>query len=279
MMLPWLRHLPVIKDKFEETKEAPLKMRRLQDKTVAEHEAFIKQKEGQGSNNNNPLDEPKDFIDVYLRKIRGTSDVTSSFYGDYGRVNLQRSLTDLFGAGSETSSSMLLFCFLYMIRYPEVQLLIHREISRVMKEDGADAITLDQRARMPYTDAVLHEVMRHACLVYSVPHAATEDAVLPGSGHDVPAGAAVYANVWQVMHNPDYWEDPEVFRPSRFIDPETGRFRRDERCIPFMMGKRFCIGQTLAQDQLFLFFAGLLKKFEFRVSCFCAFFSVLIFVC
>ncbi len=69
----------------------------------------------------------------------------------------------------------------------------------------------------------------------------------------------------QVMHNPDYWQDPSCFRPSRFVDPSTGRFRRDERCIPFMMGKRFCIGQTLAQDQLFLFFAGLINKFEFTV--------------
>ena len=38
-----------------------------------------------------------------------------------GLANLQRSLTDLFGAGSETSSSVLLFAFLYMIKYPDVQ--------------------------------------------------------------------------------------------------------------------------------------------------------------
>lgn len=41
MMLPWLRFFPVIRDKFESSKQAPLKMRRLQDKTVAEHEAML----------------------------------------------------------------------------------------------------------------------------------------------------------------------------------------------------------------------------------------------
>ena len=62
---------------------------------------------------------PRDFIEVYLKKIQSTNDITSSFYGEDGMINLQRSLTDLFGAGSETTSSMLLFAFLYMTKYPE----------------------------------------------------------------------------------------------------------------------------------------------------------------
>ena len=45
----------------------------------------------------------------------------SSFFGDAGLTNLQRSLTELFGAGSETSATTLLFAFLYMIKHPEVQ--------------------------------------------------------------------------------------------------------------------------------------------------------------
>ena len=63
----------------------------------------------------------RDFIDIYLEKMEETKDERSSFYGPQGLANLQRSLTDLFGAGSETSSSVLLFAFLYMIKYPEVQ--------------------------------------------------------------------------------------------------------------------------------------------------------------
>ncbi len=210
-------------------------------------------------------DADADFIDVYLAKIRGTADVNSSFYGENGRLNLQRSLTDLFGAGSETTSTMLSFAFLYMIKHPQIQRRVHEEISSVLAARGGIKLCLDDRPRCPYTDATLHEVMRHACLVYAVPHAATEDAVLPRTGHRVPAGASVYANVYQVMHNPAYWRHPSEFRPERFLDPESGKFRRDERCIPFMMGKRYCIGQTLAQDQLFLFFAGLINRFEFRV--------------
>ena len=45
----------------------------------------------------------------------------SSFFGDAGLTNLQRSLTELFGAGSETSATTLLFAILYMIKYPDIQ--------------------------------------------------------------------------------------------------------------------------------------------------------------
>lgn len=79
-------------------------------------------------------------------------------------LNLQRSLTDLFGAGSETSSSMLLFAFLYMIKYPEIQRKVQQEIQ---VKCGYSQPTLENRSSMPYTDAVLHEIMRHTCLVYT----------------------------------------------------------------------------------------------------------------
>ena len=54
---------------------------------------------------------------------------------------------------------------------------------------------------------------------------------------------AIYANIWAVMHDKFYWKDPEIFRPERFIDSD-GQFRRDDRCIPFSLGKRYCIGQV-----------------------------------
>ena len=54
---------------------------------------------------------------------------------------------------------------------------------------------------------------------------------------------AIYANIWAVMHDKFYWKDPEIFRPERFIDTD-GQFRRDDRCIPFSLGKRYCIGQV-----------------------------------
>ena len=69
--------------------------------------------------------------------------------------------------------------------------------------------------------------------------------------------------IYEVMHDVTYWGDPEVFRPERFLDPQSGNFRNSERMIPFGFGKRICIGSTLAQNELYLFLAAFLQHFEF----------------
>ena len=61
----------------------------------------------------------------------------------------------------------------------------------------------------------------------------------------------------------DHWGDGEVFRPQRFLD-EAGNVKRDEHFIPFSVGKRQCLGETLAKTELFLFFTGLLQQYRFQ---------------
>ena len=64
------------------------------------------------------------------------------------------------------------------------------------------------------------------------------------------------------MNDPNVFEDPHVFKPERFLDKETGIFQPHERVVPFGVGKRYCLGQSLAEKELYIFFAGLLQQFE-----------------
>ena len=57
---------------------------------------------------------PKDFIDMVLIEMK-TEDPSSSFYGKKGEENLLKSLYDIFMAGTETTSSSLTWCVLYML--------------------------------------------------------------------------------------------------------------------------------------------------------------------
>jgi methyl farnesoate epoxidase/farnesoate epoxidase len=50
------------------------------------------------------------------------------------------------------------------------------------------------------------------------------------------------------MNDSKHFQDPEVFNPDRFIDPETGKFVPDETVIPFGLGKRNCVGQPLGEQ-------------------------------
>ena len=45
-------------------------------------------------------------------------------------------------------------------------------------------VGLDDRPLMSYTDATLHEILRHSCLVYAIPHSATENVRI--SSYDIP---------------------------------------------------------------------------------------------
>ena len=57
----------------------------------------------------------------------------------------------------------------------------------------------------------------------------------------------------------DYWGDGTTFRPERFLDCE-GRVRRDDHLIPFSIGKRQCLGETLAKVSFLLSIYGVSPK-------------------
>ena len=73
------------------------------------------------------------------------------------------------------------------------------------------------------------------------------------------------ANLSYIHLNPKNWKSPEEFQPERFLD-EFGRFCNNENLIPFSVGKRACLGQSMAEQELFLFLAGFLHRFTFEKS-------------
>ena len=72
----------------------------------------------------------------------------------------------------------------------------------------------------------------------------------------------IYPNTYTMHMDMSYWGDPEVFRPERFV--VDGRFTPNDRNIPFGVGRRRCLGETLARMENFLIFANLMKSFSFR---------------
>ena len=51
-------------------------------------------------------------------------------------------------------------------------------------------------------------------------------------------------------------------RPERFLD-EQGKYRNNEMLNPFGIGRRKCLGESLARMENFLFFVNMFKNFKF----------------
>ncbi|KAM6219188.1 cytochrome P450 2J2-like [Rhynchocyon petersi] len=201
-------------------------------------------------------DEPRDFIDAYLKemtKYAGSS--TSSFHEE----NLVCSTLDLFFAGTETTSTTLRWGLLYMALNPEIQEKAQAEIERVLGQSKQPSTA--NRDRMPYTNAVIHEVQRMAnILPMNVPREVTVDTTV--AGYSLSKGTAIITNLTALHRDPKEWATPDTFNPEHFL--ENGQFKKREAFLPFSVGKRVCLGEQLARAELFIFFTSLLQKFTFK---------------
>ena len=113
-----------------------------------------------------------------------------------------------------------------------------------------------------YTNAVIYESFRFTGFVYNaLPHFTTADVDVPNTDYIIPKDTAVLVDLFHIMNDPDYWEEPRNFKPERFLDSE-GKFQTNERVVPFSIGKRYCLGQSLAEKEFFLFYVSIMQKFE-----------------
>jgi methyl farnesoate epoxidase/farnesoate epoxidase len=71
--------------------------------------------------------------------------------------------------------------------------------------------------------------------------------------------STIILSLWSVLSDPVHWGDPEVFRPERFLDSK-GKFFKDDWMINFGIGKRYCLGESLARDILFIFFTTFFQE-------------------
>ncbi|XP_030620554.1 vitamin D 25-hydroxylase [Chanos chanos] len=199
---------------------------------------------------------PRHYIDAYLDEMdQSASDEATS----YSRENLVYSVGELIIAGTETTTNALRWAILYMALYPTIQDKVQREIDCVL---GGKAPTLEDKQRMPYLEAVLHEVLRFCNIVpLGIFRATSQDALV--SGYSIPRGTMVITNLYSVHFDEKYWSDPGIFCPERFLD-SNGHFIRREAFLPFSVGRRHCLGEQLARMEMFLFFTSLLQRFHLQ---------------
>ncbi|XP_060116735.1 cytochrome P450 2W1-like [Heteronotia binoei] len=199
---------------------------------------------------------PRSYTDALVFKQQEDTGKKENLFHD---DNLIASILDLVMAGTETTATTLQWAVLLMMKHPSIQEKVQEEIGHVVLPGGW--ASYEDRKKLPYTNAVIHEIQRFITLLPHVPRCTSVDTHF--RGYFIPKGTTVIPSLTSVLLDPRHWETPHEFNPSHFLDPE-GQFVKKDAFVPYSLGRRNCMGESLAKMELFLFFAGLLQKFTFQ---------------
>ncbi|CAH1775383.1 unnamed protein product [Owenia fusiformis] len=198
----------------------------------------------------------EDFIDAYIAEIKKRKDDPQQHW--FNEDQLLHVIGDLFQAGTDTTATNIRWLFLQLLHHPEIQKKLRQEIHDVIGQDRMPSMR--DRVLLPYTEAVYTEAQRMCSLTpISLGNCSGRVPIKLGN-YIYPPRTTFHANMYAVHHDPDYWKDPHVFRPERFLD-ENGKFHLDDHILTFSTGKRKCLGESLARMEIFLFSTAILQRY------------------
>ncbi|KAK6123575.1 hypothetical protein DH2020_042682 [Rehmannia glutinosa] len=198
-----------------------------------------------------------DFVDILLQfqeETKGSTLVEDD--------TIKALILDMFAAGTDTTVSALEWAMAELIKNPRTMKILQNEVRKVVGRK--EEIDEDHLEKMMYLKAVIKESLRlHSPIPLLVPRESTQDTKV--MGYDIAAGTRVLINAWAIARDSSLWENPEEFRPERFLDSSIDFKGLHFELIPFGTGRRGCpgIAFAVAVDELAL--AKLVHKFNFAL--------------
>ncbi|PUZ36926.1 hypothetical protein GQ55_9G076300 [Panicum hallii var. hallii] len=200
--------------------------------------------------------------DVFLRRLidaerrrEAAAAATKSEPEVYTDTMIKSLCANMFGAGTETTSTTTEWAMALLLNHPEK---IQKAQAEIYAAVGTSSlITPDDVPRLSYIQSIITETLRlYPAAPLLLPHECSADCTV--GGYDVPRGTMLLVNVYAIHRDPAVWEDPSVFWPERFEDGKAeGRL-----LMPFGMERRKCPGETFALGTVGLVLGSLLQCFD-----------------
>ena len=148
-----------------------------------------------------------------------------------------------------------------MALHPEVQRKCQDELDEIL---GQKAPTIEDMNNVNYIMATLMEIQRFAMVAESsLPHRLMQDVEI--DGYKFKKDTLFFSNLAKFMNDPVQFPEPRKFKPERFLNKE-GKVQKHEYLVPFGIGKRICMGESLAKNEMFIFFVRTIQRINIGVT-------------
>lgn len=165
--------------------------------------------------------------------------------------------------GHDTVTSAVTFGLYLLSQNPEAQQKVFEEVTGIVGDDLSIYPTYNQLQEMKFVECCIKETLRIYPPVPMFGRNLDEDLDL--NGKIVPKGSNINIMIYNLHMDPNYFKDPEMFKPERFDDTNE-RNENPFVYVPFSAGPRNCIGQKFAMLELKSAFCNIIRNFELLPS-------------
>ncbi|KAG5100365.1 hypothetical protein JHK82_045417 [Glycine max] len=248
--IPWLERLGRVNGIYGKAERAFKQLDEFFDEVVDEH---LSKRDNDGVNDEGH----NDFVDILLRIQR-----TNAVGLQNDRTIIKALILDMFGAGTDTTASILGWMMTELLKHPIVMQKLQAEVRNVVGD--RTHITKDDLSSMHYLKAVIKETFRlHPPLPLLIPRESIQDTKV--MGYDIGIGTQIIVNAWAIARDPSYWDQPEEFQPERFLNSSIDVKGHDFQLIPFGAGRRSCPGLMFSMAMIELVIANLVHQFNWEI--------------
>ncbi|XP_018393741.1 PREDICTED: cytochrome P450 4C1-like [Cyphomyrmex costatus] len=160
-------------------------------------------------------------------------------------------------AAHDTTAKAICFILLLLAEHKNIQDRARNEIDTAMRQNE-EKFTKELLQQLSYLDRCIKEALRLYPSVPFISRVLGKDVKL--QSYLVRAGTTTFINIYGVHRDPNFWPNPDIFDPDRFL-PENIRNRHPYSYIPFSAGPRNCIGQRFAMLEMKAMIASLIHNF------------------
>ncbi|KAL8547584.1 hypothetical protein ACS0TY_007057 [Phlomoides rotata] len=249
--VPWLSWISRVNGVDKRVERVVKEVDDILEGVIQEHVETKNQLGGDAGRNEQP------FVDILL-DIHNDSAAGASI----DRDSIKAVILDVFIGGTDTISTALEWAMSELLRHPTVLEKLQSEVREIVK--NKQDITNDDLEKMHYLKAVVKETLRqHPPLPLLVPRTAGEDVKI--KGYDISAKTVVMINAWAIGRDPASWDEPEMFKPERFLKSPIDFKGLDFEFIPFGAGRRGCPGISFAVVTMEFVMANVVQKFNWKL--------------